>query len=108
MASVLLDSELITSIHRNPDTECQCVVNHLLRVPTGPVEDSELEVITLAVTEIQLVIDDSKGTEATCGKLLNIAFEEVLNLVGLLACAESNTPVIPLMTRLKLPVDCPR
>lgn len=93
-ASLLRNSELITGNHLNLDTECQRIVDRLLRVLTRRVENGKetdkLKAVALAfmVVVVELLVSDSECTETTAGELLNVVFETVLNLIGLIARAK--------------------
>lgn len=91
---LLGDSELISSHHLDADTESLSVVDGLLGVVTGRVEDGEesdeLESVSglVDLAGRNVLVGDGEGTESTGGELLNIALELVLNLGGLVAGAE--------------------
>jgi len=92
--SLLSDSKLITGNHLDLDTESHGIVDGLLGVGTGRVEDGQktdkLETGTWGVGSrtVDLLVSDSESTETTTGKLLNIVLKLVLELVGLVAGTE--------------------
>ena len=90
----LRNGELITGNHFDPDTESNSIVNGLLGVFTGRVEDGEetdeLETVALSVVIITLdfLKGDSQGTETAHSEFLNIGFEPVLDILGLVSGAK--------------------
>lgn len=94
--SLFGDSELITSDHLDLDTEVHSIVDGLLGILTGRVEDGEqtdeLETIafTFVVVVVELLVSDGQSTETTSGVVLDIGFEPVLDLFGLVAAAKLN------------------
>ena len=93
-SSFLRNSELITSNHLDPDTESHGIVDRLLGIFTGRVEDGketdELEAVALSIVIITLnfLESDSQGTETTHSEFFNVGLEPVLDIVGLVATAE--------------------
>lgn len=92
--SLLGDGELISGNHLDLDSESLSLVDRLLGVVTGRVEDGEetdeLETVSFVVLVVRrdILDGDSEGTEATHGKLLDVLLELILNLGGLVARAE--------------------
>ena len=92
--SFLGDSELITSNHLDLDTESHSIVDSLLGVLTGRVEDGEetdkFETVTLSfvITTLDFLKSDGEGTETTHSEFLNVSLEPVLDLLGLVAAAK--------------------
>ena len=90
------DGELITGDHLDPDTEKESIVDGLLGVLTGRVEDGEetdeFETVTLSlvVVTFNFLESDSKSTEATHGEFLDVSLEPILDFLGLVAAAELN------------------
>ena len=88
------DGELITSDHLDLDTENHSIIDGLLGVLTGRVEDGkeadEFKTVTLSlvITTLDLLKSDSQGMETARSELLNISLESVLDLVGLVARAK--------------------
>jgi len=93
-ASLLSDSELVTSDHLDLDTESLSLVDGLLGVITGRIEDGEktnkLESVALSleVVTVDLLVGNSESTETTEGVLLNVGLETVLELFILVASAK--------------------
>jgi hypothetical protein len=87
--SLLGNSKLITGNHLDLDTESHGVVDGLLGVGTGRVEDGqktdELETVTLGslVVSGNILESDSEGSETSSGKLLDVGLELVFELVVL-------------------------
>jgi len=92
--SLLSDSELITGNHLDLDTESHGVVDGLLGVGSGRVEDrqktDELETVSWRVllVTVDILVGDSKSSETSSGKLLDVGFELVLKLGGLVSGAQ--------------------
>lgn len=90
----LCNSELVTSNHLDLDTEGEGIVDSLLGIFTGRIEDGKqadkLKAIafSLKVVTVKLFVGNGEGTETTSSVLLNISLETVLDFVGLVACAE--------------------
>lgn len=93
-SSLLCDSELITGNHLNLDTEGHGVVDSLLGILTGRVEDGEetdeLEAVALllVIVSLKLLVCNSERTETTGCVFLNVSLEPVLEVLGLVAGAE--------------------
>ena len=93
-SSFFSDGELITGDHLDSYTEKESIINGLLGVLTGRVEDGEetdeFETVTLSLVVVTLDFlgSDSEGTETTGGKFLDVILESVLDLVGLVAGAK--------------------
>lgn len=92
--SFLGDSELITSDHLDLDTEGHGIVDGLLGVGTGRVENGQetnkLETVTLRILlrTQDILVGDSQGSETTEGELLDIGLELVLHLRRLVSGAQ--------------------
>lgn len=92
--SFLCDSELITGDHLDLDSESLSVVDSLLGVVTGRIEDSEetdkFETVTLVVLVVtgDVLGSDSEGTETTHGEFFDVVFELILDFGGLVSGAE--------------------
>lgn len=92
----LSNSKLVTSNHLDLDTESHSVVNRLLGVRSGRVEDrketDKLETVALSggVITSNILESDSESTETTSGKLLNIGLKLVFKLVGLVTGTDFN------------------
>ena len=92
--SFLRNRELITSDHLDSNTESHGVINGLLGILSGRVEDGketdELETValTLMIITINLLESNGQGTETAHGEFLNVSLEPVLNFVGLVARAK--------------------
>ena len=108
---VLRDGELVASKHLDADAEGNGIVDDLLRVVAGRVEDKKkadkLEAVALAlgVGSLKFLVSDSESMETTRRELLDISLQARLDLAVLLRVHSSMMlPVIPLVTRLSLPV----
>ena len=90
----LRDGELVTSNHLDPDTESDGIVDGLLGIFTGRVEDGEetdeLETIALSLVIITVEFFESNGqsTETTGGEFFNVSLKPVLDVFGLVASAK--------------------
>ena len=90
----LRNGELITSDHLDLDTEGHGVVDGLLGVLTGRIEDGketdEFETVALSIVIVTLdfLESDGQGTETTHGEFLDVGLKPVLNLLGLVAGAD--------------------
>ena len=93
-SSFLRNGELITSSHLDLDTKSRGIVDGLLGIFTGRVEDGEetdeLETVTLGlrVVTLDFLESDGQGTETTHCEFLNISLKPVLDIIGLVAGAE--------------------
>lgn len=93
-ASFLSDSELITGDHLDLDTEGERIVDGLLGVVTGRIEDGEktdeFEAVALAlvIVVVEFLVGDGESAKTTGGELLDVGLKTVLNLVGLVTGAE--------------------
>lgn len=93
-SGLLGNGELVTGNHLDANTESLSVVDGLLGVITGRVEDGEesdeLESVSGLVDLAggNVLVGDGEGTESTGGELLDVLLELVLNLGGLVAGAE--------------------
>lgn len=85
---------MITGDHLDLDSESLSVVDSLLGVVTGRIEDGEetdkFETVTFVVLVVagDVLGGDSEGTESTHGEFFNVAFELILDFGGLVAGAE--------------------
>ena len=90
------DSELVTGNHLDLDTESHSIVDSLLGIFTGRVEDGEetdkFETVALSLVIITLnfLKSDSEGTKTTHSEFFNISLESVLDFLGLVAAAKLN------------------
>lgn len=93
-ASFLSNSELITSNHLDLDSESEGIIDSLLGIVTGRIEDGEktdeFEAVafTLVIVVVEFLVSDGQSTETTGGEFLNVGLKTVLNVVGLVAGAE--------------------
>ena len=85
---------MITGNHLDFHAESLGVVNGLLGIFTGRIEDGketdQLETIALSLMIItpNFLEGDSQGTETTHGEFLNVSLEPVLDFIGLVARAK--------------------
>ena len=89
----LRNGELITGDHLDLDAESHSIVDGLLGILTGRIEDgeetNELETsaLSIVIITLDLLESDSQGTETTHSEFLNVGLEPVLDLIGLVAGA---------------------
>ena len=95
-SSLLRDSELITGNHLDLDAEHERVVDGLLGILTGRVEDGEqtdkLKAIALLLVFIalKLLVRNSERAETTGSVLLDVDLVPVLELLGLVVSAKAD------------------
>lgn len=88
------DGELVTSDHLDLDTESLSVVDGLLGVGSGRVEDGEqtdkFETVTLGIGGVthHFLEGDGQGSETSSSELFDVVLELVLDLGGLVSGAE--------------------
>lgn len=91
---LLRDSELVTGNHLDLDTESESVVDSLLGIVTGRIEDGEetdefeAVTLTLVVVTVDILVRDGQSTETTGSEFLDVLLELVLLLLGLVAGTE--------------------
>jgi hypothetical protein len=94
MTGFLRNSKPITSHHLNLNTERKGIIDRLLGVSAGRVIDSQKidefkpVALSLVIGVVEFLLSDSKGMKTTSCEILNVLFEAVLNLVGLVARAD--------------------
>ena len=88
---LLSNSELVTGNHLDLDTESHGIVDGLLGVGSGRVEDGQktdkLESSSggVLLSTVDVLVSDSESSETSSGELLDIGLELVLKLVGLVS-----------------------
>ena len=93
-SSLLRNSELVTGNHLDPDTESNGIVDGLLGIVTGGIENGEetdeLETVafSLVIIAIDFLESNGQGTETAHGEFLDVGFKPVLDVFGFVTRAK--------------------